>query len=146
MTVRSINIPSVIERYNLPLINVQGDPENNIQLYEGGEGYLIGSLALQQGHAPYRNINSSPADLDYRLLAKAGLMVAAQGVSAEIVLTTGFPYTTYELFKQQAINFFTPRDVFIEYNSDTFSSNEHKRMQITVRNIEVMPEILGCIY
>lgn len=140
------NIPSVIERYNTPLINVSGSLEGNIQLYEAGDGYLIGDLALQQGHAPYRNINSSPADMDYRLLAKAGLLVAAQGISAEVVLTTGFPYTTYELFKQQAINFFTPRDVFIEYNGDTYSSNEHRRMQTTVRNVEIIPEILGCIH
>jgi plasmid segregation protein ParM len=145
MLTQSINIPSVIERYNQPLINVSGDAESNIQLYEGGNGYLIGSLALQHGLSPYRNINSSPADLDYQLLAKSGLMIAGQGKSAEIVLTTGFPYTTYELFKQQAINFYTPRDIFIEYNGDTYSTNEHKRMQITVRHIEIVPEIIGCI-
>ncbi|EHQ26046.1 ParM/StbA family protein [Mucilaginibacter paludis] len=145
MIAQSINIPSVIERYSQTLINVTGDPENNIQLYENGDGYLIGSLALQQGYAPYRNINSSPSDLDYQLLAKAGLLIAGQGKSAEVVLTTGFPYTTYEIFKQQAINFYTPRDIFIEYNGDTYATNEHRRMQITVRNIEVVPEILGCI-
>lgn len=145
MIAQSIHIPSVIERYGQPLINVSGDPENNIQLYENGDGYLVGSLALQQGHAPYRNINSSPSDLDYQLLAKAGLLIAGEGKSAEVVLTTGFPYTTYEIFKQQAINFYTPRDIFIEYNGDTYATNEHRRMQITVRNIEVVPEILGCI-
>jgi len=145
MILQSISIPSVVERHNLPLINVSGAAENNIQLYEGGDGYLIGNLALQHGHAPYRNINSSPADLDYQLLAKAGLFLAGQGKSAEIVLTTGFPYTTYEIFKQLATNFFTPRDIFIEYNGDTFSTNEHRRMQITVRHIDIVPEILGCI-
>ncbi len=145
MNFRSLSLPSVVERYNQALINVSTDPEKGIQLYEAGAGYLIGDLALTQGHAPYRNINSSPSEADYQLLAKAGLLLASEGKSGEIVITTGFPYTTYELYKQQAVDFFTPRDVFIEFNGDTFTTNEHKRIQLTVRHVEVMPEILGCI-
>ena len=141
----SINIPSVIERYNGPLINVTTTPENAIQIYDNGSGYLIGNLALKQGQAPYRNINSSPGDIDYQLLAKAGLLMASQGKPCEVVVTTGFPYTTYELFKQQAIDFYTPRDIFIEFNADTANTNARKRIPITVKHIDVIPEILGCI-
>jgi len=145
MNFNSISIPSVIERYNQPLINVSSSPEKKIQLYEAGVGYLIGELAFSQGLSPYRNINSSPADIDYRLLAKAGLLLATGAKSGEIVVTTGFPYTTYELFRQQAEDFFSLKDIFIEYNGDTFSTNEHKRTHLTVTHVEIMPEILGCI-
>jgi hypothetical protein len=145
MNFRSLSIPSVVERYNQPLINVISDPEKCIQLYEAGAGYLIGDLALTQGYAPYRNLNSSPSEPDYQLLAKAGLLIASGAKSGELVLTTGFPYTTYELYKQQAIDFFTPRDIFIEFNSDTYTTNARKRIQLTIRHIEIMPEILGCI-
>ncbi len=145
MSFQSISLPSVIERYNQPLINVSSDPEKCIQLYEAGAGYLIGDLALTQGHAPYRNLNSSPSEPDYQLLAKAGLLMASGGKSGELVLTTGFPYTTYELYKQQAIDFFTQKDIFIEFNSDTYDTNLRKQIQITIRHIEIMPEILGCI-
>ena len=96
-------IPSVIERFNQPLVNVSGTAEKNIQLYESGSGYLIGDLALSQGQVPYRNINSSPNELDYQLFAKAGLLVASGAKSGELVVTTGFPYTTYENYRQQAI-------------------------------------------
>lgn len=145
MDIKTTTIPSVIERYNQPLTNVSSSPEKCIQLYETGAGYLIGDLALSQGQAPYRNINSSPSEIDYQLLAKAGLLIASEGKSGEIVVTTGFPYTTYELYKNQAINFFTPRDLFIGFNSDTYSTNDHKRIQLTVKHLEIMPEILGCI-
>jgi plasmid segregation protein ParM len=138
-------IPSVIERFNQPLVSVSGTAEKNIQLYEGGNGYLIGDLALSQGVLPYRNINSSPDDVDYQLFAKAGLLVASGARSGELVVTTGFPYTTYEHYRQHAINFFTAKDVFIEYNADTNISNEHKKVQVTIKHFEVMPEILGCI-
>jgi plasmid segregation protein ParM len=146
MNFNSISIPSVIERYNQPLINVSTSPEKKIQLYEEGVGYLIGELAFSQGLSPYRNINSSPADIDYQLLVKAGLLLASGGKSGEIVVTTGFPYTTYQLFKQQAEDFFSLKDIFIEYNGDTFSTNEHKRTHLTVTHVEIMPEILGCIH
>jgi actin-like ATPase involved in cell morphogenesis len=145
MKFSSTTIPSVIERYNQPLISVSASPEKKIQLYETGVGYLIGDLALAQGVAPYRNINSAPADIDYQLLAKAALLVASEAKSGEVVVTTGFPYTTFEIYKQQAEDFFSLRDIFVEFNNDTFLTNEHKRIQFTANHVEIMPEILGCI-
>jgi len=138
-------IPSVIERFNQPLANVSGTAEKNIQLFDSGSGYLIGELALSQGKVPYRNINSSPAEIDYQLFAKAGLLIASGGKSGELVITTGFPYTTYELFKQQATDFFTARDIFIEFNGENGVNNEKRKIILTVKHFEVMPEILGCI-
>ena len=76
MNFQSISIPSVVERYSQSLMQVSAEPEKCIQLYETGIGYLIGELALSQGHAPYRNLNSSPTALDYQLLAKAGLLTS----------------------------------------------------------------------
>jgi hypothetical protein len=144
MNFNFITIPSLIERYNQPLINGASPADKSIQLYETGVGYLVGDLALTQGQAPYRNINSSPTDLDYQLIAKAGLLIASGAKSGEIVITTGFPFTTYELYKQQATDFFTLRDIIIEYTGDG-QSTEHKRVQLTVKHFDVMPEILGCI-
>lgn len=106
---------------------------------------MVGDLALSQGVAPYRNINSSPADLDYQLLAKAGLLLASGARSGELVLTTGFPSAVYELFKQQAEKFFAVRDVMIEYNSDTLNAGGRSRVQLTISHLEVIPEIMGCI-
>lgn len=145
MKTKYLSIPSVIERHNKPLTQLTSSLDKRIQLFEAGSGFLVGDLALTQGHAPYRNINSSPSDLDYQLLAKAGLLLAAGAKSGELVITTGFPSAVYELFKQQAEEFFSIRDVIIEYNQDTLNGSGRGRLQLTISHLEVMSEILGCI-
>lgn len=139
------SIPSVIERYTKPLSQLAAPLEKRIQLYEAGSGFLVGEVAFNQGHVPYRNINSSPADLDYQLLAKAGLLLASEAQSGELVLTTGFPSAVYELFRKQAEEFFSIRDVIIDYNSDTLNGAGRSRVQLTISHLEMMPEIHGCI-
>src|SRR5690606_1817639 len=138
-------LPSVIERQDKPLTQLTSSLDKRLQLFEGGTGFLVGDLAFAQGVAPYRNINSSPADLDYQLLAKAGLLMAAGGKSRELVLTTGFPSAVYELFKQQAEQFFAVRDVMIEYNSDNLHGGTRSSVQLTVSHLEIMSESMGCI-
>lgn len=141
------NIPSVIEHSNQPLLLQPKIEERQIELHEDHHTYLIGDLALTEGLSPYRNINSSPEDLDYQLLAKSGILMALSGASGEVAITTGFPYTTYEFYKQQAIKFFSERDLFIDYTAGSYDGihNTKKHMQVTVKHIDVMPEIMGCI-
>lgn len=145
METNFLSIPSVIERHDKPLAQLTAALERRIQLFEAGAGFLVGDLALTQGQAPYRNINSSPSDLDYQLLAKAGLLLASGAKSGELVITTGFPSAVFELFKLQAEKFFSERDVIIEYNSDTLNGGSRSRVQLTISHLEVMPEVLGCI-
>ncbi|WP_051293203.1 ParM/StbA family protein [Olivibacter sitiensis] len=141
------NIPSVIEHHNQPLLLQPKIEERQIELIEDRQTYLVGELALSEGLSPYRNINSSPEDTDYQLLAKAGILLALAGTSGEVAITTGFPYTTYELYKQQAVKFFTEKDLFIDYTAGSYDglANTKKRMQVTVKHLDVMPEIMGCI-
>ncbi|MFC3196760.1 hypothetical protein ACFOET_03955 [Parapedobacter deserti] len=145
MKTEFLSIPSVIERHDKPLTQLTAPLEKRLQLFEEGSGFLVGDLALSQGQVPYRNINSSPSDLDYQLLAKAGLLIASGAKSGELVLTTGFPSAVYELFKLQAEKFFSVRDVVIEYNSDTLNGGGRSRVQLTISHLEVMSEIAGCI-
>lgn len=70
--------------------------------------------------------------------------MATGGKSSELVVTTGFPNTTYELYKQQATDFFTLRDIFVEYNAGS-PIDPHRKMQLTIKHFEIMPEIMGCI-
>jgi len=146
METKFLSIPSVIERHDKPMIQLTSSLDKRIQLFDAGAGFLVGDLALTQGQLPYRNINSSPADPDYQLLAKAGLLMASGAKSGELVVTTGFPSAVYELFKLQAEKFFSVRDVIIEYNNDTLNGGGHGRVQLTISHLEVMSEILGCIY
>jgi len=144
-TPKFISFPSLIEAYSAPLQGVAHSIEDGLQIYEGGDGYVVGSLALNQGIAPYRNINSSPQESDYQLLAKASILVGSDGKTGEYTITTGFPFATYELFKQQAIDFFTPKDITIEYNPGAYSQGERRKSQYSIKRIDVLPEIQGSV-
>lgn len=139
------SFPSVIERYEKRLAQLSSPLNKRLQIYEGGIGYLIGDVAFEQGYTPYRNINSAPSDLDYQLLAKAGLLLASGGKSGELVVTTGFPSAVYEYYKSKAEDFFAVRDIIISYNGDTLSGGELSKTQITIKHLDIMTEIMGCI-
>ena len=140
-----ISIPSLLEAYSVPLQGVAHSIENGLQIYDNNQGYVIGNLALEQGISPYRNINSSPKESDYQILAKAGILVGSEGRSGEYTITSGFPFATYELFKQAAMEFFTPKDITIEYNPGVFSQGERRKSQYSIRRIDIIPEIQGSV-
>ena len=139
------SFPSVIERYEKRLTQLSSPLKQRLQIYEGGTGYLIGDVAFEQGYTPYRNINSAPSDLDYQLLAKAGLLLASGGKSGELVVTTGFPSAVYDYYKSKAEDFLSVRDIIITYNGDALNGGELSKTQITIRHLDIMTEISGCI-
>lgn len=120
--------------------------EDGLQIFENNEGYLVGNLALNQGIAPYRNINSSPLESDYQLLAKAAILIGSEGRTGEYTLTTGFPFATYELFKQQAIDFYTRKDISIDYNPGVFSVGDKRKSQYSIKRVDIFPEIQGAVH
>lgn len=139
------SFPSVIERYDKRLTQLSSPLIKRLQIYEADAGYLIGDIAFAQGYAPYRNINSAPSDLDYQLLAKAGLLLASGGKSGELVITTGFPSAVYEYYKNKAEDFFSIKDIIIAYNGDPLYGGELNKTQITIKHLNIMSEIAGCI-
>ncbi len=140
-----ISFPSLIEAYSTPLRGVANQIQDGLQLFEENQGYVVGNLALEQGISPYRNINSSPTELDYQLLSKAGILIGSDGKGGEYTITTGFPFVTYDLFKQEVQNFLTPKDIFIDFNPGTFSNAERKKNQYSIKRLDIMPEILGSV-
>src|SRR5690625_5437881 len=78
MHIRTFSLPSVIQSQSSDLINVSRDQISGLKIREGEEEYIIGDLALTEGKNPYKAINSSVEDLDYRLLSKAALLTAAR--------------------------------------------------------------------
>jgi plasmid segregation protein ParM len=140
-----ISIPSLIEAYPVNLTNVASNIENGLQIYDNGQNYIIGNLALEQGISPYRNINSSPGENDYQLLAKAGILVGTGGKTGEYTLTTGFPFSTYEFYKQKAMDFFSSKDITIDFNTGTYSSGDRKKSQYSIKRVDILPEIQGSV-
>ncbi len=134
---------SLIESSNANLNNTSRDLLNGLKIFQESHWYICGYLALNEGHLPHKLINSSPSDLDYQLLVKAALLLVAESVEQPLTVTTGFPYSTYRIYKDMATDLLKKSHI-IEYDASTFSGNTKKTVILDIQNVEVIPEIVGC--
>jgi len=139
----SQSFSSLIENNNSPLNNTSADVLNGLKILHEGQWYICGNLALNEGQAPHKLINSSPSDLDYQLLVKAALLLVADSVEQPVTITTGFPYATYRIYKDIATEQLKKSHI-IEYDASTFGGNGKKTVILDVKNVDVIPEIVGC--
>lgn len=142
---RSFVFPSVFEENYQELKKVANNFMEGIKITDfKGNDYIVGDLALKEGNAPHKFLNSSPEDLDYQLLGLTGLLIASQGTYANLVVTTGFPFTTYLPFKQSAIDFFTGRHD-INYDARTLGNSNIENVKFNVVHVDAISEIEGSI-
>jgi len=139
----SQSFSSLIENNNSALNNTAADVLNGMKILHDNQWYICGNLALNEGQAPHKLINSSPADLDYQLLVKAALLLVAESVEQPVTITTGFPYATYRIYKDIAAEQLK-KSHMIEYDSSTFGGSGKKTVILDVKNVDVIPEIVGC--
>ena len=136
-------IPSVFESNNAELRFVSKDFINGLKINHNNFDYIVGNLALNEGVSPHRNINSAPDELDYNLLLKAGLLIGSQKLGNPITVTTGFPFSTFQLYKTEAKSKIAKEHV-IEFDSSTFSNGSRKKITVEVDIANVMPEVVSC--
>jgi plasmid segregation protein ParM len=141
---RTIVFPSVIESHNHELRNVAADLLHGMKIFDEGTGYVVGDLALSEGIAPHKAINSSPHDLDYRLLMKAGLLLASTVVDEPIVLTTGFPFSTFQINRKHVAEIVGSTQK-ITYDTAPYGGRQKQTKTVVVNKIDVLPEVVGCI-
>jgi len=134
---------SLIENNNTILSNTSRDLLHGLRIQHDNKWYICGDLALQEGQLPHKLINSSPEDIDYQLLARAGLLLTHDQVEQPVVLTTGFPYATYHIYKDRAAEFLQKTHV-IDYDGSTFSQAGKKTVVLEVQQAHIIPEIVGC--
>lgn len=140
-----IQFPSLIEGHNQELREVAHDLLHGLKLYEKRRAYILGHLALSEGVAPHKNINASPAELEYQLLMKAALLLASEKASnSRLAVTTGFSGSTYALYRDQVVDILK-KDHIIEYDSATYSTGSRRNSPVQVDQVWVMPEIQGCV-
>ncbi|MHA7865662.1 ParM/StbA family protein [Flagellimonas marinaquae] len=136
-------IPSVFESNSLNLRFVSADLIHGLKIFEGEQGYIVGDLALSEGVSPHRNINSAPGELDYNLLMKSALLLGYQKIGNPIELTTGFPFSTYGIYKDIATENLAGEQE-VEYDTATFSKGGKKKINVEIEKANVMPEVVGC--
>lgn len=136
---------SVLEESSLELSNVASSFLEGMRITDiDGKSFIVGNLALSEGTSPHKFINSSARDLDYRVLSFVSLVLATQGQYFKFHLTTGFPFTTYQSFKKDAVDFLKRRHQ-IAIDTKTFGGQSIENVSVTVEQANIMTEIDGCI-
>lgn len=140
----TFTIPSVIEANAYELNRVAPDLLKGLKLFhDDGLSYIIGDLALSEGVAPHKTINGSPDETDYKLLAKAAMLVASKRGEGPLYVTTGFPYLTYQLYRQKAVEFFQANHN-LRFDASPFSGTSISEQNVSVVKAMVIPELQGC--
>ncbi|MDL2330645.1 ParM/StbA family protein [Odoribacter sp. OttesenSCG-928-A06] len=140
---KSYSFPSVYEATNQELQNVAESILDGIKINVEGTEYIVGNLALVEGYSPHKDINPAPTDIEYKLLSDAGLLLTQPKGEEEVVLTTGFPFSTYTLYREKAMEVLQGRRI-INYDASTFGGPSNTKREINVGKVEIIPEILGC--
>ena len=106
--------------------------------------YIVGNLALREGYSPHKNINSAPTEEEYQLLLKAGLLLAASQGDFAMNLTVGFPFSTYMLYRDEVRKIIGTEQT-ITFDGGTFGQAGLETKKINIAEVDVIPEIVGCI-
>jgi plasmid segregation protein ParM len=142
---RSFVIPSVFEENTTEFHKVAENFVDGIKIIDfNGKDYLVGSLALREGNAPHKLINTSVREIDYQLLAISGLVVSTMGRYSRLVVTAGFPFTTFQSYRKDAEEFMMKR-FDINFDSRTYGGFKIEKSSFQVDSIEIMTEIDGCV-
>jgi plasmid segregation protein ParM len=136
-------IPSVYESNNVDLRFVSKDLVNGLKVIHQNTPYIVGLLALSEGISPHKNINGAPSDLDYKILLNSGLLLGFHKIGNPITLTTGFPFSTYQLYKDEARELLKGEHR-LEFDTATYSNGGRKKVVAEVENAYVMPEAISC--
>lgn len=144
MSIKSYIFPSVFEGHNTELRNVTEDQLRGMKITEGNADYIVGDLALAEGNSPHKAINSSPHDIDYKLLLNAGLLTAINGTDETITVTTGFPFSTIQLNQKDATSLISNIQS-INHDTSPFGGNGRQTKSVSINRVDVIPELIGCI-
>lgn len=142
---KSFTFPSVIEINNYELKRVATDLIHGMKLYhDDNQAYIVGDLALSEGYAPHKSINSSPSSNDYQILAKAAMLLASgEAGNSPLAVTTGFPYVTFQLNRENAVRHLQTNHT-IKVDTSVFSGGSIADQNVSVVNVHVIPELAGC--
>lgn len=139
------NFTSVFEESSVELSNVAATFLDGMRIVDvDGRSFIVGNLALTEGTSPHKFINSSAKALDYRILSLVSLVLATQGRYFRFHVTTGFPFTTFQSYKKDAIDFLKKRHQ-ITVDTKTFGGQSVENVNVTVDQVDIMTEIEGCI-
>jgi hypothetical protein len=142
----TINFPSIFETAFGNTENSAKDLLNGLKIKRGEKWYLVGNLARKGAVNPGRTVNASPSEEDFDILFRSAITNVVEKVEHPFVITTGFPFSTYNVYKTAAEHYLAKRHFMLDYDTRTFNLNGTIRKNtFIVDQYEVIPEIVGGI-
>jgi len=146
MDILSVSFPSIFENTFGNTESSAKDLLNGLKIKRDDAWYIIGNLARKGGVSPYKITNASPAEDDFDILFRSALVNLTEKIEQPMVVTTGFPFSTYNVYKNIAEQYLKKRHFMVEYDTRTYNTNGAvKRAIFDIDTYDVIPEIVGCI-
>lgn len=137
--------PSVLESYNSALSRVTSQQILGLKIKHLRKDYLVGKLALTEGNSPHKAINSSPEETDYQVLMKSALLLSNEfSRGGKLNLTTGFPFSTYQMNQKKAVDLIKEY-ANIVHDKSPYGGDGYEDESIELGNVNVIPELHGSI-
>lgn len=137
--------PSVLESTTTDLSRVTSSQLTGLKIKSRNRDYLVGKLALSEGKSPHKSINCSPEDTDYQVLMKSALLLSKGSSNGKkLHITTGFPFSTFQMNKKKAVDFIK-EDANIIHDTRPYGGNGYEDEPIEIGNIHIIPELLGAM-
>jgi hypothetical protein len=146
MKTTTLSFPSIFETAFGNTESSAKDLLNGLKIKKDNTWYLVGNAAKRGGINPGRITNASPLEEDFEILLKAALVNAEDKLTPPIAVTIGFPFSTYNIYKGPAEQYFRKRHFMVEYDSQTFNlKGSIRKAMFEIDHYEVIPEIVGSI-
>lgn len=135
-------IPSVFETAPAILDKTTTQLLKGLKIKHENKFYIVGELAENEGVMPHKEINCSPGSLDYNILFKSALLLTNSKIGNPITVTTGFPFATYRINRDEAFKNLI-KDHVVENDASVFSNASVRKMVIEVKAGQILPEVLA---
>src|SRR5690242_20476682 len=146
MNILSVNFPSVFETTFADSESSAKNLLNGLKIKKENAWYIVGNLAKRGGIHPTRITNASPEEEVYDILFRSALLNIADKVQQPLAITAGFPFATYNVYKDAAEHFLNKKHFMVEYDTKTFDAEGGvKRALFDIDNFDIIPEITGGI-
>ncbi len=142
----TISFPSVFETAFGNTENSAKDLLNGLKVKKNETWYLVGNMAKRSAINAGRIVNAAPNEEDFDILFRSSMVNVLDKVEQPFSVTTGFPLSTYNVYKNAAQQYFGHRHFLIEYDTNTFNvKGAIKKNTFEIDNYDVIPEIVGGI-
>jgi plasmid segregation protein ParM len=142
----TINFPSIFETAYGNTENSAKDLLNGLKIKRGEKWYLVGNLARKGAISPGRVVNAAPTEEDFDILFRSAITNVVEKVEHPFVITMGFPFSTYNVYKAAAEHYLGRRHFMLDYDTRTFNlKGSIRKNSFIVDQYEVIPEIVGGI-